>query len=340
MKPAIALLALFTVACGGDSGGSNGGPTGPGGTPPPPGSTDQVNGGVWGSRAGLIEPNSEAAVAALNGKLYFLGGYPASRQTQRTVQIYDIGSNSWQLGPPLPQPNNHGMAAGVNGRVYLIGGQTSDISEVGQVNTVYELDPGKGEWVEKAPMPTARSGGVAIVHGGRIYVAAGRPPRGSDFAVYDPGSDSWQVLPNLPSQRNHVTGAAIQGRIHVVGGRLGHGLSAQMTTVHEVYDPQGGGWTTAAPMLEARSGMNGVMAQGCFHVWGGEGPAGMFPDHDYYDPQGNKWVRLMDMPTPVHGIFGSAFEDGLIWALGGGTGIGGNFGSTINQVFQPSVSCQ
>lgn len=32
-------------------------------------------------------------------------------------------------------------------------------------------------------------------------------------------------------------------------------------------------------MLRARSGMNGVMAKGCFHVWGGEEQAGMFPDH-------------------------------------------------------------
>ena len=86
--------------------------------------TDQVDGGVWGQRAPLIEPNSELAFAELNGKLYLLGGYPASRQTARTVQVYDIASGSWQLGPPLPQPNNHGMAAGVNGKVYLIGGQT------------------------------------------------------------------------------------------------------------------------------------------------------------------------------------------------------------------------
>ena len=334
MKPAIALLALFTVACGGSSGGPNPSPTEP--TTP----TEKVSGGQWGMRAGLIEANSELAVAEANGKLYLLGGYPASRVTARTVQVYDIANDRWDLGPPLPQPNNHGMAAGVNGRVYLIGGQTSDISEVGHVDTVYELDPGKGEWVEKARMPTARSSGVAVVHGGKIYVAGGRPPRGSDFAVYDPTSDSWQVLPNLPSQRNHLTGAAISGRIHVLGGRLGHGLSAQMTPVNEVFDPQTGGWTTAAPMLEARSGMNGVMARGCFHVWGGEGPAGMFADHDYYDPRTDKWIPLHDMAVAVHGVYGSAFVNGLIWAPGGGTNIGGNFGSTHNQVFSPTVSCE
>lgn len=45
------------------------------------------------------------------------------------------------------------------------------------------------------------------------------------------------------------------------------------------------------------------------------------------------------MPTPVHGVYGSAFVDGLIWASGGGTNIGGNFGSLHNQVFMPTVSC-
>ena len=338
MKPVIALLSLFMVACG----NSSSSPIGPGPGPgpgPEPGPT-LVDGGQWSLRAPLIEPLSELAFAEANGKLYLLGGYPASRQTARTVQIYDIASDRWELGPPLPQPNNHGMAASVNGKIYLIGGQTTDLSEGPYVDTIYELDPAKGEWVEKARMPTARSSGVAVVYGGRIYVAGGRPPRGSDFAVYDPMSDHWQVLPNLPSQRNHMTGAAINGRIHIVGGRLGQGLSAQMTTVHEVFNPGTQTWTTAAPMLRARSGMNGVMAQGCFHVWGGEGPAGMFADHDYYDPGTNQWVGLKAMPIPVHGVYGSAFVDGLIWASGGGTNIGGNHGSLHNQVFSPTVSCQ
>jgi N-acetylneuraminic acid mutarotase len=296
--------------------------------------------GEWGSRAPLLEPNSELAFAEANGKLYLLGGYPATRQTARTVQVYDIASDSWELGPPLPQPNNHGMAASVDGKIYLIGGQTSDVSDQGYVNTVYELDPARGTWVEKAPMPTARGAGTAVVHDGKIYVAGGRPPHGSDFAVYDPAADSWEVLPNMPTQRNHFTGAAIDGRIHLVGGRLGHGLSPQMTAAHQVFDPQTRTWTNAAPMLRARSGMNGVMARGCFHVWGGEGPGGMFSDHDYYDPRTDRWTRLLAMPTPVHGVYGSAFVGELIWVAGGGTNIGGNHGSQHNQVYRPEVSCE
>jgi N-acetylneuraminic acid mutarotase len=233
------------------------------------------------------------------------------------------------------------MAASVGGKIYLLGGQTTGDQEgISAVNTVYELDPARGTWVEKARMPTARSGGVAVAHDGKIYVAGGRVPRGSDFAVYDAAADRWEVLPNLPSQRNHITGAAINGRIHIVGGRLGNGLSPLKSDAHEVFDPQTRTWTTAAPMLRGRSGMNGVMARGCFHVWGGEAPTGMTPDHDYYDPRVNKWFSLRNMPIPVHGVVGSAFVNGLIWVTGGGTQVGGASGSLHNQTYKPAVSCE
>jgi N-acetylneuraminic acid mutarotase len=194
--------------------------------------------------------------------------------------------------------------------------------------------------VEKARMPTARSGGVAVVNDGKIYVAGGRVPRGNDFAVYDPASDKWETLPNLPSQRNHITGASINGRIHIVGGRLGNGLSPLKSDANEVFNPVTRTWATAAPMLRGRSGMNGVVARGCFHVWGGEAPTGMTPDHDYYDPRSNTWTRLRDMPIPIHGVVGSAFVDGLIWVTGGGVQIGGASGSLHNQTYKPAVSCE
>jgi N-acetylneuraminic acid mutarotase len=299
------------------------------------------NAGLWGQRAGLLVANSEFALAESNGKIYVMGGYPASRVTSRTVQVYDIATDRWQLGPELPQPNNHGMACAVNGKVYLIGGQTTDDQQgATAVNTVYELDPASGAWVEKAPMPTARSGGVAVVLNGKIYVAGGRVPRGNDFAVYDPAADQWEVLPNLPSQRNHITGAAINGRIHIVGGRLGNGLSPLKSDANEAYDPGTRTWTAKAVMLRGRSGMNGVMARGCFHVWGGEAPTGMTADHDYYDPRTDEWSSLPNMPIPIHGVVGSAFVNGLIWVTGGGTQVGGASGSLLNQTYRPDVSCE
>ena len=93
-------------------------------------------------------------------------------------------------------------------------------------------------------------------------------------------------------------------------------------------------------MLRGRSGMNSVMARGCFHVWGGEAPSGMTPDHDYYDPRTEKWASLRSMPIPIHGVVGSAFVDGLIWVTGGGTQIGGSSGSLNNQTYTPAVSCE
>lgn len=295
--------------------------------------------GEWAHRAELIEPNSEFAVAELDGRLYILGGYPSSRVTQTTVQVYDTATDSWKIGPQLPVPNNHGMAVSFNDKVYLIGGQTSADSGDSYVDTVYELDPGVGKWVEKAAMPTRRSAGIAVVHDGLIYVAGGRPPRGHDFAVYDPKADRWETLPDLPSQRNHIAGAVIDGRIHVIGGRLGGGFSSDQTAAHEVYDPKARRWTAAAPMLRARSGINGVLASGCLHAWGGESSAGLFPDHDYYDPGNDKWTALAPMPLPVHGVTGSAFVNGLIHAPGGGTKVGGSSGSLHNQVYRPAVNC-
>ncbi len=39
----------------------------------------------WGKRAALIEPNSEMAVAYLDGKIYVVGGYPSTRVSVDTV---------------------------------------------------------------------------------------------------------------------------------------------------------------------------------------------------------------------------------------------------------------
>jgi N-acetylneuraminic acid mutarotase len=294
--------------------------------------------GAWGKRAPMLEANSEFTTTELDGKIYVFGGYPSTRKTVTTFQIYDVKSNTWRLGPPLLELNNHGVSAAVDGVLYLLGGQTDE--QRAYTDRVFAYDPKTERWTEKARMPTKRSAGWAVVHEGKIYVAGGRPPHGHVFEVYDPKADKWETLPNLPSQRNHIAGALINGKIHIVGGRLEGGFTSAKTTAHEAYDPKTRTWSVAAPLLKARSGVNGVMANGCFHVWGGEHADGMFPDHDYYDPRSDKWTKLPDMAIPVHGVTGAAFFDGLIWVTGGGTSNGGSSGTTLNQVYRPAVRCE
>ncbi|MDH3228870.1 MAG: kelch-like protein [Alphaproteobacteria bacterium] len=296
--------------------------------------------GTWGTRAALPAAHSEFAIAELDGAIYVIGGYAIGEIEGTSVHIYDAASDRWRRGPPLPAPAHHLMAASAGGKIYAMGGQGSGLFGGGFIDSVWALDPASGQWAARAPMPTARSAGVAVALDGRIYVAGGRPPHGHDFAAYDPAADAWTVLPDMPRQRNHLAGAAIGGRIFIAGGRLGPGYRSEASAALEVFDPAAGTWSAAAPMPRPRSGVNGVAARGCFHVWGGEGGQGMFPDHTVYDPRTDHWIRLADMPVPVHGVTGAAFVDGLIHIPGGGQGVGGRNPGTLHQTYRPGMACE
>ncbi len=305
----------------------------------PAGPTAPSTASEWARRASLLEPNSETAVALAGGRIYVIGGYPASRSSVDTVQVYNPVQDTWSLASPLPQMVNHAMAAGLNGRVYLIGGQQAASGGGPFLDSVFEYDPERNVWSGRAPMPTARGGGVAVALDGMIYVAGGRPPHGSVFQAYDPVLDTWTELPDMPTGRNHLAGAAIADKIYVVGGRFGAGYNSEVTAVLEVFDPAGGTWAALAPMPTARGGLNAVSANGCLHVFGGEGSAGMFAQHEVYDPFSRAWYALEPMPVPIHGVTGAAFLDGWIYLPGGGTAVGGSSGSILHQVVRTEIAC-
>jgi N-acetylneuraminic acid mutarotase len=299
--------------------------------------------GRYGMRAPTLEPNSEAAVAALDGKVYMLGGYPEDRRPRRTLQIYDPASNSWKRGEDAPVALHHPMLAGVGGKLYSLGGQPDT-----DLTLVY--DPARDSWRALARMPTARGGGAAAVIDDRIYVVGGRPPGALNaFEVYDVSEDSWTVLPRLPTRfesRNHLAAGAIGGKIYVAGGRyMGGFVESPLTDSLEVYDPLTGSWIARRPLPRPRGGMASVVAGGCLHVYGGEGtnigePDGVFPDHDVYDPRTDTWTSLPPLPVPFHGVTGGAHVGGLIYMPGGGIRSGGSAGTTMHQVYRPEQRCE
>lgn len=298
----------------------------------------------WGRKASLLEPISEQIVLELDGKLYSIAGITPANETVATMQVYDVKTDKWSYGPPLPAAVNHHMGAVAGGRLYVFGGQSASPTPSPFVDTTFEFDPATQEWRARAAMPTARSAGAAAVLNNRIYVAGGRPPRGHDFAVYDPAAGRWTVLPELPTARNHLVVAALRGRIFVAGGRFDAGSASPTTDIVEVYDPGTRQWSTAAPMPGKRGGINGGVANGCLHVLGGEGNReaanGMFTWHEIYNPGSDSWSRLADMPIPMHGVTGLPFIDGLLFYAGGARGQGGNGRSDLLQTFQPAMNCR
>ena len=88
---------------------------------------------IWMERAPLLDPNSETAVAELNGRIYVIGGYPSTRVYVATVQVYDAQTDRWSYTTPVPQPLHHTMAAAVNGKLYVIGGAISTSGAAYQV---------------------------------------------------------------------------------------------------------------------------------------------------------------------------------------------------------------
>jgi N-acetylneuraminic acid mutarotase len=305
----------------------------------------EVNG--WRLAATLLVPRSEQAVTELDGMIYVVGGYPPGRIPSDVVQVYNVATDRWAFGPPVPMPLHHAMAAAVSGRLYVIGGEF-DGAGTGRpevyLDTVYELNPTVGAWRRRSLMPTARSGGGATVMDGKIYVAGGRPPRGGDFAVYDPAADRWTVLPGVPTQRNHLAVGAIDGKVYVAGGRFGAGFNSEKTAALEIYDPAANRWTVGAQMPAPRGGVASVVANGCLYVIGGEGnttdPRGVFDQNEAYNPRTNTWSRLAPMPTPTHGLVGAAFVNGGIHIPGGSITQGGGSGTVIHWVFRPPTACR
>lgn len=331
-------------ASGGSDAGSGASPeAGSGGAPdldPAP--------GEYGERADLLDENSEMAVAEVGGKIYVLGGYPSSpAQSQVTVAVYDPALESWEYSEPLPEPIHHPVAMGALGKLYSLGGQTPG-EDTDRTLVFDPAEPDLG-WQDLAPMPTARGAGAGALIDDRIYVVGGRPPAQNQLEVYDIGDDQWSELPNLPStfnQRNHLAAAAIGGKVYVAGGRYdGGGFGSPRTASLDIYDPATNEWSLGTEMLRPRGGVNGIAAYGCFFVWGGEGqnigePNDVFPDHDSYDPRTDEWTALDPLPTPIHGVTGAAFIDGLIYMPGGGTSSGGSSGTVLFQVYRPAVRCE
>ncbi len=270
----------------------------------------------WHALLPMPSARQETGVAALDDRVYVVGGLDASGAPVDTVERYLPDFNSWERVAPLPEPLHHPNVAAVGGRLYVLGALGRD----GAVERTYAYDVNTDRWEPRASMPrgTERGASGTTALGTSIYVLGGlRGTSVADASVYDTLNDTWLPLAPLPAARDHLVAGAVNGRVYAIGGR-----SNRLFADVDVFEPVTGSWVPRTPMPTARAGSGAVSLNGRIYVFGGEGsradPLGVFPQTEVYDPEADHWRELEPMPTPRHGI-GAAAVLGRIYLPGGAT---------------------
>lgn len=298
--------------------------------------------GIW--TRGLPAPGqrTEIAAAALDGKIYAVGGFNRPGLSNlldfaisRDVEIYDPASDSWSVTTPLPEGRHHAGIAVLDGFLYVIGGfKKSGFSVWHAVDTVYQYNPATQTWHERTPMPTARGALGVTVYKDRLYAIGGYDGEQNSGAneIYDPKTDTWSAAAPLPAPRDHLAVEAAGAKIFAIGGRSNLKYR-QNTGVVEAFDPATNQWQIKNSLPTARSGISAGVIDGQIYVLGGESGEGTFDNNEKYLPDEDRWIIMNPMPTARHGL-GVAVVDGRLYAISGGPEPGASF-SRVNEIFTP-----
>ena len=223
--------------------------------------------------------NAEASgVYAPNvNKLFVFGGdSPNAGTVVNTTRIYDIATNTWSTGAPMPDVRAFMASGYFNGKIYLVGGyNTGNVDP--SFGQVWEYDPVANTFnTSRMSMPATLGGpGFGIING-HIYVAGGRDLNNTNLNTlydYNIATDSWTTGATMPTGVNVPGSAVIGGKLWVFGGGNpftgpstaptsgGKGVRAWLkrvfnpdtTNALQVYDPATNTWSSGPGLIQQRA---------------------------------------------------------------------------------------
>ena len=77
--------------------------------------------GVWIEKAPMPTNRHDLQAIAVEGEIYAISG--AGDHTVHVVEIYDVASDTWRPGPPIPTQRGWFGAARVGDEIYACGGK-------------------------------------------------------------------------------------------------------------------------------------------------------------------------------------------------------------------------
>src|SRR4249920_597496 len=171
----------------------------------------------WETRAPMSVPRNHAFSAAVNGKIYVIGGrtghaFILSATNTDVVEEYDPVSNTWNVPKERMPTARSGGASGTDGRrIYVAGGEVTTKELVGAFRAIEAYDPLTNSWNTLPSMPMPRHGVAGAVIGNRLYLVSGMIQSAGALVFLDPQLATHTVahdILELPSNPNPPTAAA------------------------------------------------------------------------------------------------------------------------------------
>lgn len=225
--------------------------------------------------ASMPTPGSGHSVVALNNRIHVLGGGDTGGVPGTAHQIYNVASNTWEGGAPLPIAVQYAAGATDGTYVFVIGGNTTNIA------TVQRYNPASDTWTAILDLGTGRGGPAGFFDGRQVWVAGG------GWSTYLASTEFWNGI-------EWQTGPSMLTGGRTAGAAFGSGIALRATGWFGNYDASAellpiqcpppppppqctmGSWATTGPLLHPRSrtGLAYSAANGRFYAAGGESTGG------------------------------------------------------------------
>ena len=209
---------------------------------------------VWTQLANMPTAKQNIQGAYWNGKIYVPGGFNGAHITENA--IYDIATNTWSTGAPLPAAQT-GANVAFNNKVYNFGGNP------GPQNTVTIYDIATNTWSSGAPMPVAITYGRAAVSSivPFAYYAGGiTTVTVNTLYRYDFAANTWATMAPLQTARTSeelMTSPLGDQLYAVMGGDATFFTGVPLPVSVEIYSIGGNSWTYGNPVVTKAAGPSG-----------------------------------------------------------------------------------
>jgi N-acetylneuraminic acid mutarotase len=146
----------------------------------------------WESRTPMSVARNHAFGAAVNGKIYVIGGrtghgFILSATNTDVVEEYNPISNTWSAPKERMPTARSGGASGTDGRrIYVAGGEVTTTELVGAFKAIEAYDVLTNSWMTLPSMPMPRHGVAGAVIGNRFHLVSGMVQSAGVLTFLDP----------------------------------------------------------------------------------------------------------------------------------------------------------